>query len=415
MAKESVDFSEQRNASVKEDPYIQEQSDQKNLETVLAELSLNSDPEKVVQLMYRIKELSNNIDLQNQEIKNRIVSVMKQLKNVYDNDDYLKKTMISQSLSIILENIHKRWTIRLDESIGIILNTIQTMGIDRVNHEWKEFAKIWMTLDGMKKLDNIWENLKDKQIIVIGVSVHKNNAVKNLQWTTNDVKNVRDMLLRIGTSPNNITELTGDSTTKDNILDAIRTKSANSPNGILIYFAGHGTGWADVIDSDKDSWYILPYDTEGVLWKWLSKNTLISAQDLISALWKNSIPPVVILDSCEWGYIGSELSKWWVNVIVATDTNNAWDRLSLLNDQKRNARLIDASVANSKELNDILHTKDGWVFTTKLIQNLEKSWSLWPAFMDTSRFLQNITSQSPAYFHHWNGEGIKIRKIKYEK
>src|ERR1700733_6894245 len=138
-----------------------------------------------------------------------------------------------------------------------------------------------------------------KRALLIGINKYR--AVTGLQGAVNDVETMREILIkRWGFPPGNITMLTDEGATRENMLAAVRSIVAISEpqDTIYIHYSGHGSQVEDLNGDEEDGLdeTLVPQDgrTNGI-------RDIVDDEldDIFSGLRTHNV--VVVLDSCHSG------------------------------------------------------------------------------------------------------------------
>ena len=143
------------------------------------------------------------------------------------------------------------------------------------------------------------KSVSTHRALVIGIADYQ--SVKDLNYSDDDARGMKDGLIEIGFSSQNITTYIDSQATKNAIKNAISSVAVRSTSSdlFIFYFSGHGGTYdsdiAPIDEADGFDEYLVPYDAN------INISSQIRDDELKS--WLSSVPgkKVVILDSCHSG------------------------------------------------------------------------------------------------------------------
>lgn len=382
---------------------------------ILQKLSYNTDTKEVAILLAELEKYNSKLETTNIEMRQEIMQSLRQLFRVYQWDSYTKSLIVTNGIDTMIQTLEKSGKMDIGSPTRDLVMQIKKYQENAKDHTWNKNAEVGFGLPEVWNMNRMVEDIQKKQIIIIGISEHADPKWR-LEWTEKDMNNMNSFMGKLWVPVQNITRLNWSNANKENILRIIREKSMN-PDGVLIYFAWHSVWWADIKWAEKSDGYILPFDTrrDGMT---PIKESLISWKDILKALGKQQMPPSLIFDSCEAGYIGKQISSSWAKVITASNIELAQDRFVdfawTSKGWTRNASVIELAADIEKQYK----AKDQGLFTTHLLRQWEAKWSLAEWFMSASIILQNrvlqngtVIDQTPTFFNGTSDRGHQIRKI----
>jgi len=204
--------------------------------------------------------------------------------------------------------------------------------------------------------------------IIVGVSDYRNDEdIRDLQYSTVQARQLRDLLIQLGAATSvNITLLTDSAATKAAIQGAFqRVASLDRPTDtVIFYFSGHGGSFPDRDGDESDSQdeYICPYETSRT-----DMSTRLTDDEfgmLVNQLESRSV--AIFIDACHSGGIAKGYSP--MNSGVPGDGTFAKDVFTSPN--ARPGRVM-MSACNSEEFAYEVPDLEGSVFSVYLLEGIQ--------------------------------------------